>query len=79
MDGSELAFTSCGKLPIDNELLGPELISRSDSGLDAYDKRDVFIGNRKSSDRDSSGYFIYGIWTGCLEFIFECLMMCEQF
>lgn len=55
IDGSELAFTSCGKLPIDNEFGGPELISRSDSGLDAYDKRDVFIGNRKSSDRDSSG------------------------
>lgn len=55
IDGSELALTNCGKLPIDNELVGPELISRSDSGLDAYDKRDVFIGNRKSSERDSSG------------------------
>lgn len=58
IDGSELAFTSCGKLPIDNELDGPVLISRSDSGLDAYDKRDVVIGNKKSSDRDSSGYWV---------------------
>lgn len=31
----------------------------SDSGLDAYDKRDVFIGNRKSSDRDSRGYIFH--------------------
>ena len=30
----------------------------SDSGLDAYDKRDVVIGNRKSSDKDSRGYFL---------------------
>lgn len=55
IDGSELALTNAGKLPNDNDPDGPELISRSDSGLDAYDRRDVFMGNRKSSDKDSIG------------------------
>lgn len=56
IDGSEQDFTSCGKLPKDNEVDGPGLISRSDSGLDAYDNREVvFIGNRNSSDNVSEG------------------------
>lgn len=57
IDGSELAFTNAGKLPNDSELDGPGPISRSLSGLDAYDRREVFMGKRKSSDKDSTGYF----------------------
>lgn len=56
IDGSELALTNCGKLPSDNDADGPGLSSKSDSGLDAYDKRDVVMGNRKSSERDSTGW-----------------------
>lgn len=56
IDGSELDFTSCGKLPSESEADGPGLSSRSDSGLEAYDRREVVIGNRKSSDKDSTGY-----------------------
>lgn len=59
MDGSELAFTNCCKLPNDNDVDGPGLNSRSDSGLEAYDRRDVVIGNRKSSDNDSTGWFFF--------------------
>lgn len=55
IDGSELDLTNCGKLPRDNDVDGPGLNSKSDSGLDAYDKREVVIGKRKSSDRDSIG------------------------
>lgn len=55
MDGSELDLTNCGKLPNDNDDDGPGLISKSDSGLDAYESRDVVMGNRKSSDNDSMG------------------------
>lgn len=56
MDGSEQDFTNCGRLPRDNEVEGPGLISKSDSGLDAYDRRDVvFIGKRNSSDSVSEG------------------------
>lgn len=60
IDGSELAFTNAGKLPNDSELDGPGPISRSLSGLDAYDRREVFMGKRKSSDKDSTGYFTCG-------------------
>lgn len=56
IDGSELDFTNCGKLPKDNDVDGPGLNSKSDSGLDAYDKRFEVIGNRKSSDKDSTGF-----------------------
>lgn len=56
MDGSEQDFTSWGKLPSDKEVEGPGLISRSDSGLDAYESREVvFIGKRNSSDKVSEG------------------------
>lgn len=58
IDGSELAFTNAGKLPNDKDPDGPGLNSKSDSGLDAYDRRDVFIGNRKSSDKDSTGWIL---------------------
>lgn len=70
---------------MDNELLGPVLISRSDSGLDAYDKRDVFIGNRKSSDKDSSGYLVFVLKMEIREawdfwgINFECLMIVSSF
>lgn len=57
IDGSELAFTNAGKLPNDSDPDGPGLSSKSDSGLDAYERRDVFIGNRKSSERDSTGFY----------------------
>lgn len=56
IDGSELDLTNCGKLPRDNDVDGPGLNSKSDSGLDAYDKRLEVIGNRKSSDKDSTGF-----------------------
>lgn len=56
IDGSELALTNCGKLPSDNDADGPGLSSKSDSGLDAYESRDVVMGNRKSSERDSTGW-----------------------
>lgn len=55
IDGSELDLTNCGRFPRDNEADGPGLISKSDSGLEAYDRRDVFMGNRKSSESDSAG------------------------
>lgn len=55
IDGSELDLTSCGRLPRDSDADGPGLSSKSDSGLEAYDRRDVFMGNRKSSDKDSAG------------------------
>lgn len=55
IDGSEFDLTNCGKLPKGSDVDGPGLNSKSDSGLDAYDKRDVVIGNRKSSERDSIG------------------------
>lgn len=55
IDGSEFDFTNFGKFPSDNEADGPGLSSKSDSGLEAYDKRDVVIGKRKSSDKDSTG------------------------
>lgn len=58
IDGSELDLTNCGKFPNDNDVGGPGLISKSDSGLDAYDKRDEDIGNKKSSDNDSAGWFL---------------------
>lgn len=35
IEGSELDFTSCGKLPSDSDADGPGLNSKSDSGLDA--------------------------------------------
>lgn len=37
IDGSELLFTNCGKLPRDkcNDAEGPGLSSKSDSGLEA--------------------------------------------
>lgn len=35
MDGSELDFTNCGKFPNDNDVDGPGLNSKSDSGLEA--------------------------------------------
>lgn len=56
IDGSELAFTKAGKLPNDSDPDGPGLSSKSDSGLDAYERRDVFMGKRKSSERDSTGW-----------------------
>lgn len=56
IDGSELALTNCGKLPSDNDADGPGLSSKSDSGLDAYESREVVMGNRKSSERDSTGW-----------------------
>lgn len=60
IDGSELDLTNCGKFPSDNEVDGPGLKSKSDSGLEAYERRDVvFIGNRKSSDRDSTGCWLF--------------------
>lgn len=61
IDGSELALTNCGKLPSDNDADGPGLSSKSDSGLDAYDKRDVVMGKRKSSERDSTGCYGF-VW-----------------
>lgn len=62
IDGSELALTNCGKLPSDNDADGPGLSSKSDSGLDAYDKRDVVMGKRKSSERDSTGCYGFLFW-----------------
>lgn len=56
IEGSELDLTNCGRLPRDRDVDGPGLNSRSDSGLDAYDRREVVMGNRKSSDNDSTGY-----------------------
>lgn len=41
---SELTITNCCKLPNHKELVGPVLILISNSGLEAYDKRDVVIG-----------------------------------
>lgn len=35
MDGSELDLTNCGKFPNDNDVDGPGLNSKSDSGLEA--------------------------------------------
>lgn len=62
IDGSEHDLTNCGKFPNDNDADGPGLNSRSDSGLEAYDKRDVVIGNKKSSDNDSTGFsFLYEV------------------
>lgn len=56
MEGSELDFTSCGRFPSESDAEGPGLSSKSLSGLEAYDRRDVFIGNRKSSPNDSAGF-----------------------
>lgn len=56
IEGSELDLTSCGRLPSDSDADGPGLSSKSDSGLEAYDRRDVFMGNKKSSESDSAGY-----------------------
>lgn len=55
IDGSELDLTNCGKLPKDSDVEGPGDSSKSDSGLEAYDSREVFMGNKKSSDNDSTG------------------------
>lgn len=55
--GSELAFVNRPGLDDvrPGEFGGPGLCSKSLSGELAYDKRSDDIGNRKSSDNDSSG------------------------
>lgn len=58
--GSELAFVSLPPVlpPValnPGDTGGPGLCSRSLSGELAYDKRSDDMGNRKSSDNDSSG------------------------
>lgn len=81
IDGSELDLTNCGKLPRDNDVDGPGLNSKSDSGLDAYDKRLEVMGNRKSSDKDSTGFIWFYfylkhfaiVWCQIFKFFFKGL------
>lgn len=58
--GSELAFVNLPAFPLPEperpgDTGGPGLCSRSLSGELAYDNRSEDMGNRKSSDNDSSG------------------------
>lgn len=53
--GSELALVSRPAVGEFDETGGPGLCSRSLSGLLAYDSRREDMGNRKSSESDSSG------------------------